>query len=82
MGNQMPSRICKGDKIRIKKGSATKYGSYPDLVWDVIRVDKTSGRQRLYATRPNSDGPTLLWESDCELAWMRSSTERRKALGL
>lgn len=84
MATQMPSRICKGDKVRLKEDVARKYGHYPEDVFVVHTVEKVCGRPRIYCEyigKPER-GVELLWANDCQLAWGKSSAERRKALGL
>jgi len=84
MANQMPSRICKGDKVRLKDYStAKKYGTDENHVFDVALVDKVGATPRLYVPHPARPNElTLLWARDCVLAWGKSSKERREALGL
>lgn len=81
MASQMPSRICKGDKVRLKKDEGRKYGGDIDDVWTVSLVDKVAGRPRLYAKRHAEDDMKMFWANDCELAWGKASPERKKALG-
>jgi hypothetical protein len=84
MANNMPSRICRGDKVRLKdRATASKYGLNEDHVFVVQMVDKIAGSPRLYIPHPFRAGePALLWARDCVLAWPRNCAERIKALGL
>ena len=84
MANQMPSRICKRDKVRLKDAAtAKKYGLNEDAVFDVEMTDKIGSTPRLYVKHPRDvDGELmLLWARDCVLAWGKASAERKKALG-
>lgn len=83
MASQMPSRICRGDKVRIKSDQARKYGFYPEDIFVVASIDKIGGSPRLYVNQESKPerGLDLLWGRDCELAWGKASLERKKALG-
>ena len=83
MANNMPDRILKHDKVRLKdRATATKYGFNEDHVFAVNSVDSVSGSPRLYVKHPDGIGLAMLWARDCVLAWTRNSKERREALGL
>jgi hypothetical protein len=84
MSTQMPARICKGDKVRIKEQTKAKvYGVDNDRVFTVSLIDKVGGSPRLYVEHPARPGePFMVWARDVVLAWGKSSQERREALGL
>lgn len=86
MANQMPTRIMKGDKVRIDGiANLHKYRALGTDVFVVMSIDKICGSPRLYVEREGravADGVMMLWARDCKLAWSRSCPERREALGL
>lgn len=84
MADQMPSRICKNDKVRLKdRSTASKYGMSDEHVFTVENVDKVAGSPRLYVPHPKwPQELTMLWARDCVLAWPKNSKERKEALGV
>lgn len=82
---KMPTRIMKGDKVRIDGiANIKKYRALDTDVFVVVSIDKIGGSPRLYVERDGAtaqDGVAMLWARDCKLAWPKSCPERKKALG-
>lgn len=83
---KMPTRIMKGDKVRIDDiANVKKYRALDTDVFVVVSIDKIGGSPRLYVKREGATSTfdvMMLWARDCKLAWPKSCPERRKALGL
>ena len=63
MASQMPSRVCKGDKVRINGiANCRKYNALDTDVFNVISIDKIGSSPRLYVER---DGRHAKWASSC-----------------